>query len=81
MWAVVAPPLPEEPPKTKVDRPRVPDQVVLRGIVFVLRTGMLWEMLLREVFGFSGMTLLVAAAGLAAGGCMGPDSLGALGVP
>ena len=56
MWAVVAPLLPEEPPKPKGGRPRVPDRDALRGIVFVLRTGMPWEMLPREVFGCSGMT-------------------------
>jgi transposase len=56
MWAVVAPLLPEEPPKPKGGRTRVPDRDALRGIVFVLRTGMPWEMLPREVFGCSGMT-------------------------
>jgi len=56
MWAVMAPLLPEEPPKPKGGRPRVPDRDALRGIVFVLRTGMPWEMLPREVFGCSGMT-------------------------
>ncbi|GAD57345.1 mobile element protein [Limimaricola cinnabarinus LL-001] len=56
MWTVVAPLLPEEPPKPNGGRPRVPDREALRGIVFVLRTGMPWEMLPREVFGCSGMT-------------------------
>jgi transposase len=56
MWAVVAPLLPEELPKPKGGRPRVSDRDALRGIVFVLRTGMPWEMLPREVFGCSGMT-------------------------
>ena len=56
MWTVVAPLLPEEPPKPTGGRPRVPDRDALRGIVFVLRTGIPWEMLPREVFGCSGMT-------------------------
>jgi transposase len=56
MWAAVKPLLPEEPEKPKGGCPRVADRDALRGIVFVLRTGMAWEMLPREVFGCSGMT-------------------------
>ena len=56
MWAVVEPLLPEELPKPRGGRPRVPDRDALRGIVFVLRSGLPWEMLPREVFGCSGMT-------------------------
>ena len=56
MWAAVASLLPEEPPKPKGGRPRCPDRAALRGIVFVLRSGVPWEMLPREVFGCSGMT-------------------------
>ena len=56
MWAVVEPLLPEEPPKPKGGRPRVTDRDALRAIVFVLRTGIPWEMVPREVFGCSGMT-------------------------
>ena len=56
MWAAVAPLLPEEPPKPKGGRPRCSDRDALRGIVFVLRSGIPWEMLPREVFGCSGMT-------------------------
>lgn len=56
MWAVVAPLLPEEPAKPKGGRPRCSDRDALRGIVFVLRSGIPWGMLPREVFGCSGMT-------------------------
>lgn len=56
MWAAVEALLPEEPPKPKGGRPRGPDRAALRGIVFVLRSGVPWEMLPREVFGCSGMT-------------------------
>lgn len=49
MWAVVASLLPEETPKPKGGRPRMPDRDALRGIAFVLRTGMPWEMVSREV--------------------------------
>ena len=55
MWAVVEPLLPEEPAKPEGGRLRVPDRDALRGIVFVLRSGLPWEMLPREVFGCSGM--------------------------
>ena len=56
MWAAVAPLLPDEAPKPKGGRPRCSDRDALRGIVFVLRSGIPWEMLPREVFGCLGMT-------------------------
>jgi len=56
MRVAVAPLLPEEPPEPKGGRPRVPDRDALRGIVFLLRAGIPWEMLPREVFGCSSMT-------------------------
>ncbi len=56
LWATVERLLPEEPPKPKGGRPRCSDRAALRGIVFVLRSGLPWEMLPREVFGCSGMT-------------------------
>ena len=45
LWAVVEPLLPSEPPKPKGGRPRVPDRAALTGILFVLRSGIPWEML------------------------------------
>ena len=51
MWAAVAPLLPKESSKPKGGGPRVPDRDALHGIVFVLRSGVPWEMLPREVFG------------------------------
>jgi transposase len=39
LWAVIEPLLPPEPDKPKGGRPRVSNRDVLRGIVFVLRTG------------------------------------------
>ena len=45
LWEVVEPLLPEEPPKPKGGRPRVPDRAALTGILFVLKTGIPWEML------------------------------------
>lgn len=43
-WNRIAPLLPEEPPKPNGGRPRVPDRVCLTGIVFVLKSGIPWEM-------------------------------------
>ncbi len=47
LWALVEPLLPEEPPKPKGGRPRVDDRAALTGILFVLETGIPWEMLSR----------------------------------
>lgn len=55
LWAAMKPLLPSEPPKPKGGRPRCDDRAVLSGIVFVLRSGIPWEMLPREL-GCSGMT-------------------------
>jgi transposase len=56
LWAVVKPLLPPEPPKPKGGRPRVPDRAVFTGILFVLKTGIPWEMLPQEMGCGSGMT-------------------------
>ena len=56
LWAEIEPLLPPEPPKPKGGRPRVPDRVCLTGIVFVLRSGIPWELLPQEMGCGSGMT-------------------------
>src|ERR671911_334193 len=56
LWTVVEPLLPREPPKPKGGRPRVPDRAALTGILFVLRSGIPWEMLPQEMGCGSGMT-------------------------
>ena len=56
LWAIVEPLLPPEPPKPKGGRPRIPDRVALTGIIFVLRSGIPWEMLPQELGCGSGMT-------------------------
>ncbi len=56
LWAVVEPLLPPETPKPKGGRPRVPDRAVFAGILFVLKTGIPWEMLPQEMGCGSGMT-------------------------
>src|SRR3712207_4459648 len=56
LWEAIEPLLPEEPPKPKGGRPRVPDRAALGGIVFVLRTGCPWRLLPKELSGGSGTT-------------------------
>jgi transposase len=56
LWSRVAPLLPARPPRPKGGRPPCYDRACLRGILFVLRTGLPWEWLLREIFGVSGVT-------------------------
>src|SRR5919107_3674767 len=56
LWEIVEPLLPPEPPKPRGCRPRVPDRAALTGIVFVLKTGIPWEMLPKEMGCGSGST-------------------------
>jgi transposase len=48
--------LPSAPAKPKGGRPRVPDRAALNGILFVLKSGIPWEMLARELGCGSGVT-------------------------
>jgi transposase len=56
LWEVIEPLLPEEPPKPKGGRPRIDDRAALTGILFVLKSGIPWEMLPQEMGCGSGMT-------------------------
>src|ERR687886_2544667 len=56
LWEIVEPLLPPEPPKPKGGRPRVDDRAALAGIIFVLKSGMPWRMLPRELGCGSGVT-------------------------
>ena len=56
LWQKVAPLLPVEAPKPKGGRPRVSDRAALTGILFVLKTGIPWELLPQEMGCGSGMT-------------------------
>ena len=55
LWEVIEPLLPPEPRKWRGGRPRVPNRVALEGIMYVLRSGIPWRMLPREI-GCSGVT-------------------------
>jgi len=56
LWAIVEPLLPSEPPKPKGGRPRVPDRACWTGIIFVLKSGIPWEMVPQEMGCGSGVT-------------------------
>lgn len=56
LWRIVEPLLPAGPSKVRGGRPRIPDRAVLSGIVFVLRSGMPWRMLPKEMGFGSGVT-------------------------
>jgi transposase len=56
LWAIVEPLLPPTPPSPKGGRPRVPDRGCLTGILFVLRSGIPWELLPREMGCGAGVT-------------------------
>ena len=56
LWDLIEPLLPSPRRKPKGGRPRIPDRACLKGIVFVLRSGVPWEMLPQELGFGSGMT-------------------------
>ena len=56
LWREIEPLLPPEPPKPRGGRPRVPDRACLTGIIFVLRTGLPWNMIPAELGCGSGPT-------------------------
>ena len=58
LWEMIEPLVPKEPPKPKGGRPRVDDRAALglTGILFVVKSGIPWEMLPQEMGCGSGMT-------------------------
>ena len=56
LWTIVEPLLPAAKPRPKGGRPPISNRAALTGILFVLRSGIPWEMLPREMGCGSGMT-------------------------
>ena len=56
LWEIIEPLLPPEPSKPKGGRPRIDERAALSGIVFVLKSGIPWEMLPKEMGCGSGST-------------------------
>lgn len=56
LWTVIEPLLPPKAPKPKGGRPPVEDRAALTGIIFVLKTGIPWELLPQEMGCGSGVT-------------------------
>jgi transposase len=56
LWDEIAPLIPPDPPHPKGGRPFVPARACLTGIIFVLKSGIPWELLPQEMGCGSGMT-------------------------
>jgi transposase len=56
LWDLVEPLLPPSTHRSKGGRPRLSNRACLAGILFVLRSGIPWEMLPQELGCGSGMT-------------------------
>jgi transposase len=56
LWNLIQPLLPRSPRRPNGGRPRLPDRACFTGILFVLRSGIPWEMLPQELGCGSGMT-------------------------
>src|SRR6188474_1662165 len=56
LWSFFSPLLPPHPPRPKGGRPPINDRAALTGILFVLKSGIPWELLPQELGCGSGMT-------------------------
>jgi transposase len=56
LWGIIQPLLPASMPKPQGGRPRLSDRACLTGILYVLRSGIPWRMLPKQLGCGSGMT-------------------------
>lgn len=56
LWKDLEPFIPPDPPRNRKGRPVIPARKALKGILFVLKSGIPWEMLPKELGCGSGMT-------------------------
>ena len=70
LWESVSPLLPTPATRAKGGRPRIPDRAVLAGILYVLRTGIPWNMLPAE---FGNRAVPVGEGALVTCVAPGPD--------
>ena len=56
LWTISEPLLPPHPPQPKGGRRWIADRAVLCGIIYVLKTGIQWQLLPTELGGGSGST-------------------------
>ncbi|AJY52788.1 Putative transposase IS4/IS5 family (plasmid) [Halomonas sp. KO116] len=56
LWSIVEPLLPPPTPRPRGGRPPISNRAALTGILFVLRSGIPWEMLPQEMGCGSGVT-------------------------
>ena len=56
LWDLIEPLLPVRPPPPNCGRPRISDRACLTSILFVLRSGIPWQLLPKELGCGSGMT-------------------------
>jgi len=75
LWAVLEPLLPKHKPSPKDGRPRVEDRKALTGILFVLKSDILWEMLPQEMGCRRRDDLLATIGRVAGSGGLGPGTL------
>ena len=56
LWESIKQEIPEYKPSPKGGRPRASDEACMRGILFVLKSGIQWNLLPSDAFGVSGVT-------------------------